>query len=186
LQGTVGGEEEGLPDWWEDRNGYDKWDPSDAVRFAQSASGNVSGNEADRSSTSFAQWRAAYFPGDVTALGEFARQDSDGDGIPHLLEYAFLLSPVRVDTELAHLPRIEVREDRFVLSFRKRKGASDLEYHLERSEDAMTWIRVLPGEIDELSLSQEEIADHRVVIRDRPLPESGSHGFMRIRVELKD
>src|SRR5262249_35132030 len=83
---------DGLPDWWEDQNGTDKWNPNDGQ--APGLVGGTSGNSSsDFNGHTFAEWRQFYFPNATGDLQAFAQQDPDGDGISNLLEYAFDLDP---------------------------------------------------------------------------------------------
>jgi hypothetical protein len=134
---------DGLPDWWEDRNGYDKWDPADGARIASGGGGPGSNGSENDSPLTLETWRAIHFPGAAGDLDQFAQGDFDGDGIANLLEYAFSLNPKAADEAAARgsLPRTQAQSGRVTLQFGKRANATDLEYIVELSNDLFEWRR---------------------------------------------
>lgn len=130
---------DGLPDWWEDSHGFDKWDPADASEAFPPAVVPPPPPSA-REARTFAEWRASLFPGDSRSLDTFGADDADGDGISNLHEYAFDLDPLHADASaLAALPRIITVDGRVGLAFRRRPLASDLTFTVEASEDLLGW-----------------------------------------------
>ncbi len=129
---------DGFPDDWEDANGYDKWDPADAPTGGTGGNGGSTGSQA----RTFAEWRSAFFPGQNTNLDLFGEQDSDGDGILNLFEYAFDLDPTKPDaasaTALA-LPHSFSEGALQGIGFRRRSQATDLDVQVESSPDLFTW-----------------------------------------------
>src|SRR5262245_14386859 len=114
---------DGLPDWWEDQNGTDKWNPNDG-RGPGLNNGSGSGPTKEFTGHTFAEWRQHYFPEATGDLQAFAHQDTDGDGIANLIEYAFDLDP-RADSsgETDHLPRQQMVAGRFGIQFQRRLAA---------------------------------------------------------------
>ena len=146
---------DGAPDWWEDQSGLDKFDPADAAPRLASQSGSgagATGIAASAGVRTFAEWRAAWFPGVSGDLDVFGIEDADADGVSNFLEYAFELDPTRADDGGAvSLPRAARETGRVGLSFRKRTGATDLVYQVETSSDLADWksgsefVEELPG-----------------------------------------
>lgn len=134
---------DGAPDWWEDLSGLDKFDPADAAPRLASKSGSGAGTTSVAPAAgvrTFAEWRAAWFPGVTGDLDAFGMDDGDRDGISNLLEYAFELDPTRVDDGGAvSLPRAARQTGRVGLSFRRRAGVTDLVYQVETSADLTDW-----------------------------------------------
>ena len=172
---------DGLPDWWEDQNGTDKWNPNDGQRPGSTTGGN--GNStAEFTGRTFAEWRQFHFPASSGDLQTFAQQDADGDGIGNLLEYAFNLDP-RADSsgQTDRLPRHQLLEGRFGIQFQRRPTATDLNYKVEYSQDLMQW------RSDTETL--EEVAPvanaGQASVRARENTADGSMLFLRVRVALQ-
>jgi hypothetical protein len=129
---------DGFPDDWEDANGYDKWNPADAPTGGSGGNGGSTGSQAQ----TFAEWRTAFFPGQSSNLDLFGEQDSDGDGIRNLFEYAFDLDPTKPDAATASalaLPHSFSSGGRQGVGFRRRAQATDLDFQVELSPDLLTW-----------------------------------------------
>lgn len=135
---------DGQPDWWEDLNGLDKWDATDSQRspseLEPAGSGQNGENSQKREASTFAEWRAAWFPGNTQNLDAFGQEDPDQDSIPNFFEYAFNLDPTRPEASpveaLPHAVRIA---DRNGIEFRKHSSAKDLNYRIEVTEDLLHW-----------------------------------------------
>lgn len=134
---------DGAPDWWEDQNGLDKYDPTDGS--TQDPHGPGSGNGGNGGGTTgpirtFAEWRAAWFPTRTGDLESFGEEDGDQDGISNFLEYAFSLDPSRADDRTGGtMPRAYSAAGRHGVAFQKRPGAADLQYQVEISHDLFHW-----------------------------------------------
>lgn len=130
---------DGVPDWWEDQNGMDKWDPTDGG-LPSGGGGGTTGSGAGGQPTTFAAWHQLWFPTPSVDLNTAATLDTDGDGVPNVLEYAFDLNPTAADpTASAAIPTAIRSEGIIGLAFRKRAGATDLEYRVEASNDLLGW-----------------------------------------------
>lgn len=175
---------DGLPDWWEDLNGLDKYDSSDASRFLQgqdSASDAARISAAARAQT-FAEWRAVWFPGNTTDLEAFGQDDPDKDGISNLLEYAFGLNPTAVDPHSGSaLPHAVSVQGRSGVSFLKRAGSTDLEYSIETSEDLFQWQDGSSGQLQEVT-SASLNGENPGMFLERQDSSNSSHRFFRVRV----
>ena len=172
---------DGLPDWWEDANGYDKWDARDAARATPANStestATTSPDPFARNMPTFAEWRAALFPEDTRDLDQFGQDDFDGDGISNFLEYAFDLNPKLAGENVAEaLPRAVLVNGRFGVAFRQRVVATDLKYRVDISEDLFNW-RDGTDETERTSAADESSSSVQ-------LKNGGSvpHRFFRVRV----
>jgi len=170
---------DGLPDWWEDQNGTDKWNPNDG-----GGSGPVVRDPTTEfTGRTFSEWREHHFPGAAGDLQVFARQDPDGDGIANLLEYAFELDP-RFDSsaQTDRLPRQQILAGRFGIQYRRRLAATDLDYKVEYSEDLTQW-RSDTSTLEEVA--QPGANAGQVSVSARATTADDSMLFLRVRVALK-
>jgi len=180
LDLQLGGEvrdsdEDGQPDWWEDANGLDKWNPNDAEAPGDSDSPPAS--VAEHAGT-FAEWRALLFPQDSRGLELFGQEDPDGDGIPNLFEYAFALDPHRADADSAMaLPHMTVNSRGPGIAFRQRTAARDLQYRLEASSNLILWVDD-SGETERSGLD----AGGQTHFQTKSSGENPAMRFFRIRV----
>lgn len=132
---------DGLPDAWEDRNGYDRWNPADGAAFFRPGGEGTDLEGSGNGSQTFAQWRAAHFPGDQRDLDVFAAEDADGDGISNLVEYAFGLNPTDASDlgGMDRLPQGRTIGGRFTVVFERHAPETEVEYRVEVSSDLMNW-----------------------------------------------
>jgi hypothetical protein len=144
---------DGAPDWWEDQNGLDKWDPADSKLPSDPPAngGGTTGTgqgtpRVDAAARTFLEWRAVWFPGQQGDLTIFEQEDTDQDGFPNLVEYAFGLDPTQPEATVAdtlpHSTRIEGRPG---IAFTRRPGATDLDYRIEASNTLLEWSGELEG-----------------------------------------
>lgn len=173
---------DGAPDWWEDQQGLDKFDPTDAPKSpAEPGLTGTSNVEASASATAartFGEWRHAWFPADSQSLDQFGQQDPDGDGVSNLLEYAFGLNPTATDADAARaLPHAPAANGRGGIAFRRRTNATDLGYQVETSTDLFQWEDGAPR----LAESTGESADTTTLVETADSAPT-SHRFYRIRV----
>jgi hypothetical protein len=180
---------DGSPDWWEDQNGFDKYDPADAPGEGNPAPATGTGpapagvTTATAPPGTFAAWRAAWFPGATGDLEFFGQQDADGDGVSNFLEYAFDLDPSRADDSGASgLPRAVHVSGRGGVAFHRRAGATDLVYQVETSADLFRWSSD-PGELEELPASTSSSV--RTVLSRTSADEAAGHRFFRVRVDRR-
>jgi hypothetical protein len=166
---------DGLPDWLEQRNGLDRWDPADAALFSLSGERVP---ESEEEITTFGGWRAFHFPEVTGDLAEFAMQDSDSDGISNLEEYGFVLDP-KANNEGEQTLQSGFENGRFQLSFRQRQAAIDLSYVLEVSDDLRTW-----KSADTVLRSVDHAADGMSVFEEATLAGESAGRFSRLKLIL--
>lgn len=176
---------DGLPDWWEDQHGLDKWNPNDA------GSGPDPGSDPENppvngGGITFAQWREHHFPGATGSIEAFAASDPDQDGLVNLLEYAFDLNPTFSDAAQAieRRPHAVIQEGLISVVFTKRLDALDLDYKVEVSEDLISWSEQ-PEELQEMTSLAVDAPPGRVIIQDNLSGEGMPHRFLRVRIGLK-
>ena len=170
---------DGRPDWWEDQNGYDKWDPSDAPA---NPGGNNNNPAVAPSARTFAEWRTILFPNNSTDLESFAGEDPDQDGVCNFLEYAFLLNPLARDGDtVGALPSAYVSSGHAGVEFTKRSVATDLLYQVEVSENLLEW-RDGTSEVEEVPPSGSA---SRSVFLSRSEMTASESQYFRLRVSRK-
>lgn len=113
-----------------------------------------------------AAWRQAHFDTPENAGDAMDSADPDGDGLPNLLEYAIGTLP-KEPTAATARPDLAIAEGatpderRLVLTFTRRKSASDIHYVVEAAADlGGPWAQIDP-------FSPEHVA---TVIDDSPAP----------------
>jgi hypothetical protein len=164
---------DGLPDWWEDANGYDKWDPTDAAAVL---SPTVVTPPTAITAKTFAEWRSVYYPGDSRSLEEFGADDPDHDGLSNLQEYAFNLNPAQTDALAAlSVPHLVQRDGRVGLGYRPRGAATDLTFIIERSEDLFNWHNA------QSEVESAVAADGEVGVFEKAESAAG-RSFLRVRI----
>lgn len=167
---------DGLPDWWEDAHHLDKWDASDAA----TAFPNTNVPPTVATARNFSEWRSAFFPTDQQALDLFATQDSDGDGLTNLEEYAFDLDPRQSDPDAVEaLPRILAGGESGVLGYRRRLQAADLSFQIELSDNLLTW-RNGTSEV-EPAADLTSATSANTIWKERTAPPSAQR-FFRVRI----
>lgn len=180
---TADSDQDGLPDWWEDENAFDKFNPTDAARLTRQQPG-PSGRQPTPAShpNSFAAWRQTWFPANQSDpdLEVFGQEDPDRDGVPNLLEYAFELDPTQPDPDAGSaLPHAASNAGRQGVAFRRRASAQDLLYEVEISNDLFHWIS---GSED---LQQTTLGTHSFAFFEEERPGADAQRFFRVRVSLK-
>lgn len=133
----------------------------------------------------FADWGSAYGITDPA-------DDSDGNGLPALFEYAFALTPGTPGS----LPTIGAVEmiggaPAFTLSFLQRNGTGDLIYRVQYSEDLVDWHTDQPlwssesGDISHLVRATDHGDGTRTLTVRAPADTASSDRmFLRVQVEL--
>jgi hypothetical protein len=177
---------DGLPDWWEDENGYDKWDPADGA-LTTPGLGTNAGRQGGAQFMTFSRWREGHFPGAAGSLEEFAELDPDEDSLPNLAEYAFDTNP-KIDDRSAALvgrPRADVRDGHLVLTFRHRRDAADLEFVAEISDDLQTWAPASDS-FEEISPPEQTEHPEIVCLRNRTAITDLPQRYVRLRIRLRD
>lgn len=174
-------DEDGFPDDWEDANGYDKWNPADAPTGGSGGNGGSTGSQAQ----TFAEWRTAFFPGQSSNLDLFGEQDSDGDGIQNLFEYAFDLDPTKPDAATATalaLPHPFSQDGRQGVGFRRRPQATDLDFQVETSPDLLSWF---DGSDLLDAATPPAPGDPRTLLVGKTVPADDAVGFFRVIVRRR-
>lgn len=179
---------DGLPDVWENQQGFDPWNPRDGIAYfapAPADPGNPASPGTASAPTTFAAWRALHFPEDARPLEEFAAADADQDGIPNLVEYAFDLNPKdATDTAgLERLPQARVRDGRLQLEFQRHPGRSDVDYAFEVSGDLTHWEPAadLVATESGAELAASSATGH-VRLQDSRVTSGNAARFVRVRV----
>lgn len=175
---------DGVPDWWEDRNGTDKWDPTSFPKPPGEGDGSGTGDGSEGIMT-FAKWHDLNFPGLSSDLEAFAGEDTDSDGIKNLLEYAYDLPPAQADENTdPQLPRSVLVDGRLIIEFNKRSNASDLDYRIEKSTDLTVW-EESTDMFAETVVEERERQMVRVSAQHNEEVTGESHGYFRVRVYRK-
>jgi hypothetical protein len=180
TQSSIDSDGDGLPDWWEEQTGTDKWNPNDG-KPPQIAPGDNSIKSTSFTGHTFAEWREFHFPGATGSLETFAMEDPDHDGVSNLFEYAFDLNPlVASDEKATHLPRPQAVEGRPGISFHRRTDVTDLTYQIDLSEDLVQWTSN-PEALVEASVAGAAPGQSCIAVRsfDKNMM------FLRVRVGLK-
>lgn len=107
---------------------YDAWLSAGSGGFDLEALGAIS------VVLGFERWQDAQA---LTGAGRGALADPDGDGVGHLLEYAFAMRPLAADVEL--LPGVTLESGMLAISFRRDTRATDLTYEVLASSDLQQW-----------------------------------------------
>lgn len=179
--GVADSDGDGLPDWWEDANGFDKWDPTDAAKAFAPAT--VTPPTAGNART-LAEWRTVHFPKDTRDLDVFGADDPDHDGISNLQEYAFDLDPNHPDPSSAlALPHLIWQDTRMGLAYRPRSVATDLSFQVEVSNDLFAW-RNGAAELEPaatLAASGASVLSGQVGVVHRDGPQA-AQSFLRVRI----
>lgn len=173
---------DGLPDWWEDQNGTDKWNP-DSGRLPAASGPDRNVTNAAFAGHTFAEWRQHYFPNSNGSLESFAQEDPDADGISNFIEYASGVDPhSSADEKRARLPRPQYFNDRPGIVFHRRLDASDLDFRVEVSQDLIQW-RAEPDTLEELPMPGG--SPGQTLICTGSSSEDASNIFLRVRFLLK-
>ncbi|MCC7373411.1 MAG: hypothetical protein IT581_02055 [Verrucomicrobiales bacterium] len=177
--GSTDSDGDGAPDWWEDQQGLDKFDPADAAKPATDGIGSngTTGTPSSRIGN-FADWRAAWFPGNTQDLDLFGQLDPDADGISNLLEYAFDLNPTAPETQAPRsLPHAFSSSGRGGVGFQRRVDVADLSYQVEVSSDLLNWADGTNVVVESAGESSQS-----VLYLEKPELAESTHRFFRIRV----
>jgi hypothetical protein len=177
---------DGVPDWYEDLHGTDKWNPNDGAPLLGGPAGGSGTDPGTFTGHTFAEWRQHYFPSATGELQAFAAEDDDGDGASNLIEYAFNLDPKRPDTteEAARLPYPRLNGQTFGIVFTPRVNATDLEYLLESTQDLIHWTSPAE-EVEQTTLEAAEAAPGQTCLSVTSPAEDAAMRFLRLRVRLK-
>ena len=133
----------------------------------------------------FGLWRANYFPTNAAPSESLALQDSDGDGMPNLIEYGFGFDPTHAETRPAGLPKASIVNGHWALRFTRPIAVLDVDYVIETSPDLVTWTPS-NDDFDQVNstLLDKGVEDVLYVDRADSLTQFASR-FARVRVQLK-
>ncbi len=132
--------------------------------------------------TSFAAWRARWFPGEQGDLAAFADQDPNRRGIPALVRYACGLDPANPDP--ARLPKAVVRGGHLTLDVWRRPGLADIEYIVDVSPDLGHW-DASPASVQTVAVPGREDDPGAVSYRAMSSVEQAPLLFMRLKVAYR-
>jgi hypothetical protein len=118
--------------------------------------------------------------GDAAISGNEA--DPDQDGVPNLTEYALGLDPKTRNAGANGLPRAEIIDGYFTLTYTRLKAATDVAVEIEVSPDLTSW-HSGPAYIEQTALSDHGDTQ-RITMRDRRPVKAASQGFLRLNVTL--
>lgn len=178
---------DGIPDWWEDLYGLNKYDPSDATTIDPAGhtwlddyNNHVDPTAANLSE--YTRWTNSY---SLQGSAADPTTDSDNDGIPNLLEFALGTNPNVGDNALAaQRSLVQIESDkggRFLTLTVQKPGRTSVNYVVETSGDLKTWSSVEGKDIITLmnTASLLKVRAARYVDATRP-----GATFLRLRVIL--
>ena len=116
----------------------------------------------------------------LSGLATSATTDSDGDGSPDLLEYAFETNPSSASD--AYLPAVKIGSSSYLeFTYHKNLSASDLTYSLQSSTDLVSWNQVVsdPANVTQTSLPGTNLQEIKVKV---PTSTTPSRLFLRIQM----
>ena len=134
----------------------------------------------------FGRWRAERLPEAKGTNAELAAEDSDGDRISNLIEYAFGLDPRQMEPEgvvMSALPHARVREGHMTVEFQRPVAIFDVAYVVETSGDLTTW-SADSGQFERVDLPENAGQPERVCLRDRNPIAMMNQRYVRVRVKL--
>lgn len=174
---------DGLPDWWEDLYGLNKYDPSDAAQldsfgtrtFLQDYERFVNpllGSE-------YEQWALAR---SIPTVLRAPTADGDSDGLPNALEFALETDPNASDAGLARARQALAVEDfngtRYLTLTVQKPGRQFVTYAVESSGDGQTWSSAEGSAV-------VKITETSGLLKVRDVQPVGSgRRFLRLRVTL--
>lgn len=145
----------------------------------------VKGPETPPPGISFAQWREDYFSASVRLndpTGTGPRGDPENSGIPNLLRYSIGMRDGKIDRSLLPRPVLVKTDGRptLALSFHWRRGATDIDYIVEVSNDLVNWTDA-STHIE--TIVKENVGEtDRIVVKLRPSETENELRFLRLRV----
>jgi hypothetical protein len=126
--------------------------------------------------SAFNQWKSNYNLPAETPAGA----DTDEDGLPLLLEYAFGLDPSQVDTKAPVSGSLEGNQ--MALTYRKIKAATDITCTAEVAGNVTgPWFSG-SNDVDQLWQVGDSLTAHTITARDRMPVGSNASRFMRLKV----
>jgi len=149
---------------------YDAWETIGSGGFDLEAIGAIS------QTTTYAAWAAAH---NLPAASE--NLDTDGDGLPNLLEYAFSRDPTTADNTT---PPTEVglSGGRLKITFQRDERAADLTFEVQASNDLASWATIARSQGGQAVTGGNGFAPEILETSASPI---ASVGILR-KVEVKD
>jgi hypothetical protein len=126
--------------------------------------------------TAFDQWKLDHGLSETTA----ADSDSDGDGIPLLVEYALDLDPAVAG--VTGLARGAISNDFFTLTYTRVKAATDITYTAEVAGAVTGAWSSAASDVDQSWFVTDQGAIEFVTARDRTAVSSAPSRFLRLKV----
>lgn len=135
----------------------------------------------DLPTSGYTQWVEENFDPEDWENSEISGPQANpaGDGISNQLKYAMALSPWT--DERSNLPSAVILEDALILTYRRAKNATDLDFIVEVSPDLASW-QFGPEHVEELGATDEGDF-HLVTEMALDYPGIFPRGFMRLRIE---
>lgn len=133
----------------------------------------------------FAAWRAANFVGADAENDAISGPSAmpAGDGVANLLKYAFGFEPLTTVTS-RDLTTVHLGDGTLEITYRERRGATDIEYLPQASAALASWSA--EGVVELVREIDPDQADFDLVTVRATLPSGAERGFLRVLVREVD
>lgn len=137
------------------------------------------------SGTTFAQWKNDLFPGNTATPDVFALQDSDGDGLNNLSEYAFGFDPKTADANKPGLPKALIIDGQLGVRFSRPVAALDVDYLVESSSDLRSWESSTASFDRFTSVLLDSVIEEVTLLDHGNAASNFEQRFLRVRLQLR-